>query len=574
MAGTLSLSHMEAVPTAPSRLKAWFVSLGALPLAVASFLWFLYIPGLHTAFTEAHPEVMALFALRRVDIYFPLIFAMLGLAGVVPFVLGVCSLIRRPLFLQMLRGSFWTVYLFGTVALCLIHSILMRIPPAEIPFEGMEAQDAAIMLKVWFRYALPVGLCMAWTGWLHVLSHTRSVVAVFEGKSRKTCQASKASQASQASRTSRRQLDDPSDADRRLDADPATNPDAPLPGDYVLENLRTHGRDPRLRKGSYASLFLHGFVLIGIPLLARIGGCIEPYRVPFGSGDPVVAFVQVVQPKPKVEQRLALNPDSAIYYHVPDLDESDIQQQVEQETQLTYEAHAEAQAGAIGKGGGDQGGWPEGMRDGEIRFIRLRHNGRGWDDGMGRHAADRNFLAEVRRVTGLPTRRDGEHIDVTDLNRYRPDEFPPFVFFTGTARFSLRPNEQQALRNYLLQGGMLFATGGSRDFDRSFRSLMQTLFPGNPMVDIPDDDILFQQPFRFPHGPPSVEAHAGRHSFGVRHEGRWIVYYHPGDLNDPWKSSQFQEYRPEVQRAAMQLGINIVYYSFNQWDAIVGRRRR
>lgn len=569
MTETLSLSHMEAVPTAPSRLKAWFVSLGTLPLAVASVLWFLHIPGVYAAFAEAHPEVMALFALRRVEWHLPLIHAMLGFAGVPPLVLGVCSLIRRPVFLRMLRGSFWTVYGFGALSLWLIHSLLMRIPAADIPFEGMEVQDTAVMLKVWFRYALPVGVCMAWTGWLHVLSHTRSVVAVFEGRRALPRQPSRLADA-----PSHRRTDPGSDPVSGSTTDSADGVDAPLPGDYLLENLRTHGHDPRMRKGAYASILLHVFVLVGIPLLARIGGCIEPYRVPFGSGDPVVAFVQVVQPKPKVEQRLALNPDSAIYYHVPDLDESDIQQQVEEETRLTYEAHAEAQAGAIGKGGGDQGGWPEGMRDGEIRFIRLRHNGRGWDDGMGRHAADRNFLAEVRRVTGLPTRRDGEHIAVTDLARYRSDEFPPFVFFTGTARFSLRPNEQQALRQYLLQGGMLFATGGSREFDRSFRSLMQTLFPGNPMVDIPDDDILFQQPFRFPHGPPSVEAHAGRHSFGVRHEGRWMVYYHPGDLNDPWKAAQFQEYRPEVQRAAMQLGINIVYYSFNQWDAIVGRRRR
>lgn len=560
MAEALSLAHMESVPTAPSRLKAWVVSVGSVPLAVASLLWLLWMPEVQAAFAEAHPEVMALLTLRRVQFHLPVIYAMIGLGGVVPLVLGLCSLIRRPVFLQMLRGSFWTVYLFGVLALWLLHSLLMRILAAEIPFEGMEAQDAAVMLKVWFRYALPVGMCMVWTAWLHILSHTQSVVAVFGGSS-------------PAPTRGTRKVPGRSEDANPVD-ESAGEAALPLPGDYILENLRTHGHDPRMRKGAYGSLFLHGFILVGIPLLARIGGCIEPYRVPFGSGDPVVAFVQVVQPKPKVEQRLALNPDSAIYYHVPDLDESDIEQQVEEETQLTYEAHAESQAGAIGKGGGDQGGWPEGMLDGEIRFIRLQHNGRGWDDGMGRHAADRNFLAEVKRATGLPTRRDGEHISVTDLSRYRSDEFPPFVFMTGTARFRLRPNEQQALQQYLLQGGMLFATGGSRDFDRSFRDLMRTLFPGNAMVDIPDDDILFQQPFRFPHGPPSVEAHAGRHSFGVRHDGRWMVYYHPGDLNDPWKASQFQEYRPEVQRAAMHLGINIVYYSFNQWDAIVRRRRR
>lgn len=534
MVDTLPLFHMERVPTAPSRRKAWFVAAGSwLPGAFAAW-WMRAFPTWYAGMLADNPEAAAVLGASGLGLPLEAAGLSVGVAGVALGMLGLVALVPHPYALRMLRGGFRSVYLLGGFALGVAFVALMRILGADVPFLGHPAQDPAIMLQVWFGLAWPVLLGMAWTGVLHILSHTRAVVAVYA-----------------------------------RDANPA-----PLPGDYLLEDLRTHGRDPRLRKSAYASAGLHLFVLVGLPLLARMGGCIEPYRVPYGSGDPVVAFVQVVQPKPRTEQRLALNPDSAIYYHVPDLDESDVERQVEEDTQLTYDAHAEAQAGAIGKGGGDTGGWPEGMRDGEIRFIRLQHNGRGWDDGMGRHAADRNFLAEVRRVTGLPTRRDGESIRVADLARYPADAFPPFVFLTGTASFRIHGSDERILREYLLQGGMLFVTGGSRDFDRSFRALMRTMFPGNPMVDIPDDDVLFQQPFRFPHGPPAVEAHAGRHSFGIRHEGRWMVYYHPGDLNDPWKASAFQEYNPDVQRAAMQLGINILYYAFNQWDAAVGRARR
>ena len=79
----------------------------------------------------------------------------------------------------------------------------------------------------------------------------------------------------------------------------------PMTGDNTLEDLRTHGKDPQYRKSIYASVVTHLTILVLIPWILQLGGCITPYKVPKGSGNPVVAMVKMVKPKKK-KSRLSL----------------------------------------------------------------------------------------------------------------------------------------------------------------------------------------------------------------------------------------------------------------------------
>jgi len=133
---------------------------------------------------------------------------------------------------------------------------------------------------------------------------------------------------------------------------------APARGDVVVENIRTHGEDPVYRKSWLSSVSLHVFVLILLPLLLNMLGCVDPYRVPFGSGEPVVALVQIVKPKKEKKKKYILRPNSDIYFHVPELDESEVVKIIDQMTQVTYKADPNARAGKMGRGGGKQGGGP------------------------------------------------------------------------------------------------------------------------------------------------------------------------------------------------------------------------
>src|SRR5436190_1568352 len=65
--------------------------------------------------------------------------------------------------------------------------------------------------------------------------------------------------------------------------------------------------------------------------------------------------------------------------------------------------------GKLGKGGVGPGGWPDGMQNGVVRFIRLEYAGEGWDDGMDPiENADVNFLNEIHEITGFKVAEKGE----------------------------------------------------------------------------------------------------------------------------------------------------------------------
>ncbi len=348
----------------------------------------------------------------------------------------------------------------------------------------------------------------------------------------------------------------------------------PERGDRILEDIRSHGADPVYRKSWWSSAATHVFFIILLPWLLELVGCVEPYRIPKGSGEPAVAMVKMVQPKKQKKKQYVLRPDSAISFHVPDLDDSKIMQQVDQETELVYKADPNARAGKMGRGGGKKGGWPEGMEDGKIRFIRIKHGGPGWDDGMDRVSnADMNFLTEFHKLTGFPIATAPEAHGMGLLKKYEKGFAPPFMYITGDGRIPASQREMKILRDYLYDGGLLFADAGAPGFDRSFRGFIGQVLPGQRLVKIAHDDPIFQFPYAFPNGAPPLWHHGGYDALGIKYKGRWIVFYHPGDVNDAWKTGH-SGMRADLAEGAMNLGVNILYYSFTHYLEMTRKYRK
>ena len=103
--------------------------------------------------------------------------------------------------------------------------------------------------------------------------------------------------------------------------------------------------------------------------------------------------------------------------------------------------------------------------------------------------------------------------------------------------------------------------------------MLKRIFPGKRLIDISDDDVIYQQPFSFPDGAPSFWHHGGKRALGIKHEGQWVVFYHPGDMNDAWKSRGYSDVTPQMRHNAMKLGINLVAYAFNRWNDAVAKLR-
>jgi len=443
------------------------------------------------------------------------IFFAILLAG---FLLGR---MRRLWALSLLRKCYLSVYILYSLWFFGVMQFT-AVPGSEnIAVEaGVEPVDI-----FWWRWSMLMWptLAVIFVAWLHVQAWRGVTIALYSGQSLRTA--------------------------------------APAKGDALLENLRSHGKSPRFRRSAYQAVFLHWLAIFGIPWLMSMWGCSLRYYVPHGGGDPVVQIVQVVQPKKKPKKKITFDYDSPIIFRRPDLDESKVLEEVDKDTQLTYQA-TPRRPGGQGKAKGR--GWPEGVGDHPIRFVRLKYNGRDWDDGMDANSrADMNFLERFAEETGFKIAEKSESISISQLAQFDKGYAPPFVYMTGSAHIHLTSGEMKILREYLNEGGMLFADAGSHHFHRSFISLMNRMFPG-AIRTIADDDPIYQFPYGFPDGAPPLWHHGGYQSYGVKKKNRWVVYYHPGDVNDAWKTGHSGMDRRLAERAYL-LGINIIYYSFTNY---------
>ncbi len=527
---------IDEIPTSASAYKARVASVATIMLGgfacAVLFGGFSLLPAL-SAFESANPKIAALWKSNNTSSALAFCFQFFVITSAICGITGLLSLLRNRVTYQLLRTTMYVIYASVACYVYLFWQGTASIMDASLEVGGAK-QDGATIFKIWWKACWPALALALYAGWLHAMIRSRSVYAAFTSKSGKS-----------------------------------------MAGDRLLEDVRTHGRDPRHRRSFYASGLTHLLIIVIIPYIMSLGGCVEAYRVPKGSGNPVVAMVKVVKPKKKKKKTLSLRPNSAIIFDQPDLDHTEVDEQLEAKTTLTYSAQ-NSKAGKMGKGGGKDGGWPEGMDKYKIRFIRLEHGGAGWDDGMNQTGADINFLRAFAQATGFKKiASKGESHSISLLKKYPKDGFPPFVYITGNGRMGkVTKADQKILRDYCINGGMLIGDAGHRNFHHSYIQFLRQVFPDKSLIDIPDDDMLYQLPNGFPEGAPAFWHHGGRRALGIKHDGRWIAFYHPGDMNDAWKSQNYTDVSPEMREAAINLGVNLIYYSFNQWNDAISKMKK
>jgi len=446
--------------------------------------------------------------------------------------------------LRLVRLGFWAVYAGIVAWIVLVTDGVRVIAVRNLTIDDLP-QDAVTLFTLWWSLVGPALLPLAMALFGHLQSWRGTTIASFT-----------------------------------RDRKEAGNQPPLAAGDRILEDIRTGGRDPLFRKSWLGSFWGHLLLIVIIPWLLQQVGCRERYNVPHGSGEEAVAaVVQVTKPVKKKKKRYVLNLESAIILSKPDLDkDSDIEEKVEKASELTYTADpstAQARAaGKLGKGGGKTGGWPDGVGNDPVRFFRIKHSGPDWDDGMDELSrADMNFLEEFRKVTGFKIAKAPEARTIQQLRFFDKGFAPPFLFLTGAGSIPVTAADVKVLRDYLLEGGMLFADAGSPQFHTSFTALMAAVFPDRQLVTIADDDPIFQTPFTFPNGAPPLWHHGGYRALGIKHKNRWAVFYHPGDINDAWKTGGSGMSR-DLCDQSYKLGVNIVYHAFTNYLDMTRKLRK
>jgi hypothetical protein len=141
----------------------------------------------------------------------------------------------------------------------------------------------------------------------------------------------------------------------------------------------------------------------------------------------------------------------------------------------------------------------------------------------------------------------------------------PLIFITGHGNVKLNDEEVTSLRRYLDQGGLLWADDNF-GMDKSFRELMQRVYPESPLVELPFSHEIFRRPNAFPSGAPKVHEHDGGPArvFAVIRGGRVVVLYtFDTDIGNGIEDQGVHDDPPAKRADAMRFAINIATYALS-----------
>ena len=203
-------------------------------------------------------------------------------------------------------------------------------------------------------------------------------------------------------------------------------------------------------------------------------------------------------------------------------------------------------------------------------IAQLRHSG-GWETAPRAVSSLLQALQE-NFGTAVSTAPRSVPAVLEEMSRF------PLLYMHGRYGFRFSEVEIQALRDYLSRGPVLIADAccGSERFDRSFRELMNRLYPDHPLEPIPAGHEMFQRSTGYDvttvrrrrtlpaaesaslrtqieSGPPLLE--------GIRINGQYVVIYSRYDLSCALENQASLACDGYVTEDAVKLAVNIVMYA-------------
>ena len=196
----------------------------------------------------------------------------------------------------------------------------------------------------------------------------------------------------------------------------------------------------------------------------------------------------------------------------------------------------------------------------EFSIARVNYGGGG--DWYCDPSSIPNILSYLTKNTSIKAARDEYRIKLTTKEM----RGHPYLYMTGHGNIRFTDEEIIDLREYLLGGGFLH-TDDNYGLNTSFRREMKKVFPDRDFVELPHDHAVFHSYFDMPNGLPKIHEHDGRppQLFALYNEDRiMVIYSFESDLGDGWEDEEVHKDPPELRTAALQMGVNIIYFSLTQ----------
>ncbi len=150
----------------------------------------------------------------------------------------------------------------------------------------------------------------------------------------------------------------------------------------------------------------------------------------------------------------------------------------------------------------------------------------------------------------------------------------PFVYMTGHQDFELTATERANLRQFLTRGGILLAEAccGREAFDRSFRTELAAVLPGQKLERLPENHpiFLFPNQVRSVQPLPALAQRLGATGrtkpelYGVTLGANLAVIYSPHGLCCGWELAQCPYGCGISSQDALALGVNVLSYAVMQ----------
>ena len=195
-----------------------------------------------------------------------------------------------------------------------------------------------------------------------------------------------------------------------------------------------------------------------------------------------------------------------------------------------------------------------------VRIGRVKYGGGGnWYNDP---SSIPNLATELERRVGIQTNKDEKVVTLTDENL----RAFPFIYMTGNGSFRLSPEERDALRAYLEDGGFLFVND-SYGMDSAVRAMVKDVFPDHPLEELSNDHPVFHSFYDLP-GLPKIHEHDGKtpQAFGVTIDGRLVLFYdYESDIGDGLADPDVHHDPPAKREQAMKMAINLMVYAMTRF---------
>ncbi len=200
----------------------------------------------------------------------------------------------------------------------------------------------------------------------------------------------------------------------------------------------------------------------------------------------------------------------------------------------------------------------------QFQFARLQYQSGDWDTDQRMPV---NILHSIVEYTAIPIDQEEQIVPLDSKNIYRF----PFVYISGHKLVEFNDEEAEHFKNYVENGGFVFADDCNHDIDglfaKSFEQQMEKLFGPESLNKIPNNHDLYSSFFEYEDGPPTSSFELNGWGDDLVHDylkaieinGRIGVLYSNKDYGCEW-DYDFRNKR-FMAKDNTQFAMNIITYS-------------